>query len=90
MSGTEVASLDAVCFCPHHPDDQCLCRKPWTAMGFGIQVTLQTHGLDKYGCTLADVLSPDGANVNHILVKEDWCWWYQRYAPENTVLERLV
>ena len=89
MSGTEVASLDAVCFCPHHPDDQCLCRKPWTAMGFGIQVTLQTHGLDKYGCTLADVLSPDGANVNHILVKEDWCWWYQRYVPGDTVLEGL-
>lgn len=28
----EGASLDAVYFCPHHPDDQCLCRKPGTAM----------------------------------------------------------
>ncbi len=28
----EGVALDAVYFCPHHPDDQCLCRKPGTAM----------------------------------------------------------
>jgi hypothetical protein len=28
---------------------------------------LQTHGLDKYGRTLSDVLLPYGANVNHTL-----------------------
>ncbi len=28
----EGVSLDAMYFCPHHPDDQCLCRKPGTAM----------------------------------------------------------
>ena len=32
---------------------------------FGKEVTLQTHGHDKYGRTLADVLLPDGTNVNH-------------------------
>jgi endonuclease YncB( thermonuclease family) len=58
-------------------------------MGFGIQVTLQTHGLDKYGRTFADVLSPDGTNVNHMLVKKGWCWWYRKYAPGDTVLEGL-
>ncbi len=26
------AALDAIYFCPHHPDDACLCRKPGTAM----------------------------------------------------------
>jgi heptosyltransferase-2 len=26
------ASLDAIYFCPHHPDDQCNCRKPKTGM----------------------------------------------------------
>jgi len=25
-------ALDAIYFCPHHPDDGCLCRKPGTAM----------------------------------------------------------
>jgi micrococcal nuclease len=33
------------------------------------EVTLQTHGLGKYGRTLADVLLPDGTNVNHELIK---------------------
>jgi micrococcal nuclease len=37
---------------------------------FGKDVILQTHGQDKYGRTLADVLLPDGTNINHELVKE--------------------
>ena len=28
----EGAALDAIYFCPHHPDDGCLCRKPGRAM----------------------------------------------------------
>jgi len=56
---------------------------------FGKEVTLQTYGLDKYGRTLADVLLPDGTNVNHALVKDGWCWWYRKYAPGDTVLEGL-
>jgi endonuclease YncB( thermonuclease family) len=60
-----------------------------SALVFGKEVTLQAHGLDKYGRTLADVLLPDGTNVNHTLVKEGWCWWYRKYAPRDTVLEGL-
>ncbi len=56
---------------------------------FGKQVTLQTHGLDKYGRTIADVLLPDGTNVNQTLVKDGWCWWYRKYAPLDTKLEML-
>jgi endonuclease YncB( thermonuclease family) len=56
---------------------------------FGKQVTLQTHGYDKYTRTLADVLLPDGTNVNHTLVKDGWCWWYRKYAPGDMVLEGL-
>jgi micrococcal nuclease len=52
-------------------------------------VTLLTHGLDKYGRTLADVLLPDGTNVNHSMVRDGWCWWYRKYAPGDTVLEGL-
>jgi endonuclease YncB( thermonuclease family) len=37
---------------------------------FGKEVTLQTISKDKYGRTIADVLLPDGTNVNHTLVKE--------------------
>jgi micrococcal nuclease len=28
--------------------------------------------------------------VNPELVKEGWCWWYRKYVPGDTVLERLV
>ena len=56
---------------------------------FGKEVTLQTHGKDRYGRTLADVFLPDGTNINQELVKDGWCWWYRKYAPGNTVLEGL-
>ena len=39
-----------------------------SALVFGKEVTLQTYGKDKYGRTLADVLLPDGTNVNQSLV----------------------
>jgi endonuclease YncB( thermonuclease family) len=50
-------------------------------LAFEKDVTLQTHGLDKDGRTLADVLLSDGTNVNYALVKDGWCWWYRKYAP---------
>ncbi len=60
-----------------------------SALVFGKEVTLQTHGKDKYRRTIADVFLLDGSNVNHELVKDGWCWWYQKYAPGNTTLQRL-
>jgi micrococcal nuclease len=38
-----------------------------SALVFGKEVTLQIHGYDKYKRTLADVILPDGTNVNHTL-----------------------
>jgi endonuclease YncB( thermonuclease family) len=35
------------------------------------------------------VILPDGTNVNYELVEDGWCWWYRKYAPEDTVLEGL-
>jgi len=60
-----------------------------SALAFGKNVTIQTHGKDKYGRTIADVLLPDGLNLNQELVKQGWCWWYRKYAPGDTVLEEL-
>jgi micrococcal nuclease len=60
-----------------------------SGLAFGKEVTLQTQGLDKYGRTFADVLLPDGTNVNHELVKDGWCWWSRKYAQGDTVLEGL-
>ena len=44
-----------------------------SALVFGKDVTLQTFGKDKYGRTVANVILPDGTNVNHTLVKKGWC-----------------
>ena len=43
-------------------------------LAFGKGVTVQTHGLDKYKRTLADLILSDGTNINHTLVKEDGGW----------------
>jgi micrococcal nuclease len=64
-------------------------KQAGSALVFGKEVTLHTFGTDKYGRTLADVLLPDGTNVNHKFVKEGWCWWYRKYASGDTVLEGL-
>jgi len=58
-------------------------------LAFGKEVTIQTHGYDKYKRTLADVILSDGTNINHTLVKDGWCWWFRKYAPGDTVLEEL-
>jgi endonuclease YncB( thermonuclease family) len=60
-----------------------------SALVFGKDVILQTHGKDKYGRTLGDVFLLDGTHVNHTLVKNGWWWWYRKYAPRNRELERL-
>ena len=64
-------------------------KQALSALAFGRDVMLDTHGQDKYNRTLADVILRDGTNVNHELVKEGWCWWYRKYAPGDTVLEGL-
>jgi len=58
-------------------------------LAFRKEVTVQTHGKDKYKRTLADLILSDGTSVNQQLVKEGWCWWYRKYAPGDTVLEGL-
>lgn len=65
------------------------CSHAASDIAFGKQVTLQTYSYDRHKRTVGDVLLPDGTNVNHMLVKDGWCWWYRKYAPEDTRLEGL-
>ena len=58
-------------------------------LALGKEVTVQTHGHDKYKRTIGEVILPDGMNLNQELVKQGWCWWYRKYAPADTVLEGL-
>jgi len=56
---------------------------------FGQTVTIHAYDKDKYGRTVADVRLSDETNVNQLLVKDGWCWWYRQYAPDDPVLEML-
>ena len=64
-------------------------RHAASALTFGKEVTVQTHGHDKYGRTIGDVILSDGKNLNQELVRQCWYWWYRKYAPGDTVLEGL-
>lgn len=55
----------------------------------GRTVRIDAFNQDRYGRTIADVIMEEGRNLNQELVGEGWCWWYRKYAPGNTVLERL-
>jgi endonuclease YncB( thermonuclease family) len=52
-------------------------------------VTVTDLGRDMYHRLLGDVVLPDGRLLNRELVREGFCWWYRKYAPEDTVLEGL-
>ena len=60
-----------------------------SALAFGKEVTIQTHGFDKYKRILGEVILPDGMNLNHELVRQGWCWWYRKHASGHTLLEGL-
>ena len=51
--------------CPEKGQDYGMRAKPVASdLAFGKEVTVQTYGHDKYGRTLADVILPDGMNLN--------------------------
>ena len=43
----------------------------------------QAYGKDKYKRILAEVILPDGMNVNQECVKDGWYWWCWKYAPTD-------
>ncbi len=56
---------------------------------YGKTVTVRDLGQDRYGRTIAEVLLPDGRNLDHELVKAGFAWWYRKYAPDNETLKQL-
>lgn len=56
---------------------------------FGKAVTVNPTDTDRYGRTVADVLTSDGRSLNEALVAAGLAWWYRQYAPRNTRLETL-
>lgn len=55
---------------------------------FGKQVEIAKRGTDRDKHIVADVLLPDGKNVNQSLVLNGWCWWARNYAPNDMALQQ--
>jgi D-glycero-D-manno-heptose 1,7-bisphosphate phosphatase len=64
------ARIDAFYYCPHHPDDGCLCRKPKTAL---LERAAQDMGLALRGFMIGDqwgdLAAARSANLAAILVR---------------------
>jgi micrococcal nuclease len=54
----------------------------------GKQVEIVKRGTDRGKHIVADVLLPDGRNVNQSLVLNGWCWWSRQYAPKDLALKQ--
>ena len=64
-------------------------KQATSALSFGQHVTVHSAGKDRYKRTLAVVELPDGMNLNYELVRQGWCWWYRKYAPDYAILQAL-
>ena len=51
----------------------------------GKTVTVQPTGTDQYNRTLANVILPDGRNLNQELVRHGYAWWFRKYSKDQTL-----
>jgi endonuclease YncB( thermonuclease family) len=54
-------------------------------LAFGKTVTVQAKGKDRYGRVLADIILPDGTNLNRELVRSGCAWWYRKYSKDESL-----
>jgi endonuclease YncB( thermonuclease family) len=58
-------------------------------LAFGKAVTIRVHDVDRYGRQVAEIILPDGRNLNHEIVRAGFAWWYWQYARRDGELEAL-
>jgi micrococcal nuclease len=56
-------------------------RRFTSSLAFGKEVTVRFRDKDRYRRTVADVILPEGRNLNHELVKAGYAWWYRNTHP---------
>jgi len=63
--------IEAIFFCPHHPDDNCKCRKPRPGLLHDIGRRLHTslEGVKAIGDSLRDIQAASAAGASPILVR---------------------
>ncbi len=50
---------------------------------FGQQVTINVTGKDRYSRSLAEVILPDGRNLNRELLRTGLAWWFREYSDDK-------
>jgi D-glycero-D-manno-heptose 1,7-bisphosphate phosphatase len=70
LLANEGAYLDAIYYCPHHPDEKCTCRKPAPGM---LEVAADEHGINLahsfvVGDKMSDVYTAHRVGAKGILV----------------------
>jgi micrococcal nuclease len=59
-----------------------------SSLAFGRTVTVNSKGTDRYGRVLAEVVLPDGNNLEHEILRAGFGWWYRQYSSDP-VLSKL-
>ena len=60
-----------------------------SGMAFQKTVTVLVHDTDRYGRLVGEVLLPGGHSLNESMVRSGVAWWYQHFAPKDTLLQQL-
>jgi len=60
-----------------------------SGLAFGQVVTVKVKDVDRYKRTVAEIILPDGRNLNHEIVRAGLAWWYQQFARRDTALDLL-
>jgi endonuclease YncB( thermonuclease family) len=58
-------------------------------LAFGQVVAVKVRDIDRYKRTVAEIILPDGRNLNQENVRAGLAWWYQQYARRETVVQDL-
>jgi endonuclease YncB( thermonuclease family) len=56
-----------------------------SSLAFGQVVAVHVKGRDRNARILADVILPDGRNLNQELVRAGFAWWFRRYSSDATL-----
>jgi micrococcal nuclease len=55
------------------------------SLAFGKTVTVRVTGRDRYARLVAEVMLPDGRNLNQELVRAGFAWWFRKYSRDMTL-----
>lgn len=63
--------VQSILFCPHHPDDNCDCRKPLTGMydDLAKRMNINFNGVYSVGDSVRDLVAAKAAGASPVLVK---------------------